>query len=247
MGTVVDRGSPTANIIQGLGLGIVLAVLSYFVGVQAGWIESVNLLEAFAVFTSYWSTYLCVKERRFNYPLGALSNAAYAVLFLSGGLVASAALTAFLVPYLVYGYIRWGKDRAARPVTRVAPKMIPIYLGVTAVGYVGIQAILVSLGTTLPMLDTGILVLSLLAQLLLDNKKVETWGVWAVVNVLAIYTYFTAGLFLVFFQYIFFMANTVYGAIEWNRSKRNAESLHADDRPAADAGTPAPVAVPVPA
>lgn len=238
MGTVVNRGPATRNIVEGLILGVVLTVLSYFVGTQAGWIESVNLLEAFAVFTSYWCTYLCVKERRVNYPLGAVSNVAYAILFIQGGLLASAALTAFLAPYLVYGWFRWGKDKAARPVTRVEPKMIPVYLGVTALGYIGVQAILTSLGTTLPLLDTGILVLSLLAQLLLDNKKIETWGVWVIVNVLAIYTYFTAGLFLVSFQYLFFLANTLYGAYCWNRSK-NA-SMGSIDRVAANQGALAP-------
>ena len=61
---------------------------------------------------------------------------------------------------------------------------------------------------------------TLLAQFLLDNKKLENWIVWAVVNVFAIYTYATSGLPLVAFQYVFFLANTAYGYVSWRRSWR---------------------------
>jgi nicotinamide mononucleotide transporter len=52
---------------------------------------------------------------------------------------------------------------------------------------------------------------------MLDNKKLENWHVWALVNIFAIYTYFSAGLALAGFQYIFFLANTVYGYYAWKR------------------------------
>ena len=74
-------------------------------------------------------------------------------------------------------------------------------------------------GGTLATTDSVILVGTMLAQFLLDNKKIENWAVWAVVNVFAIYTYFSAGLTLAGFQYIFFLANTVYGYVMWQRSK----------------------------
>jgi nicotinamide mononucleotide transporter PnuC len=76
------------------------------------------------------------------------------------------------------------------------------------------------LGGTLALIDSIILVATVIAQLMLDNKKVENWIVWGVVNVAAIYTYFHTGLFLVGVQYIFFLANTVYGYIEWRKSQK---------------------------
>ena len=68
--------------------------------------------------------------------------------------------------------------------------------------------------------DSVVLAGTLLAQFLLDNKKLENWIVWAVVNVFAIYTYATSGLPLVAFQYVFFLANTAYGYVSWRRSWR---------------------------
>src|SRR5690242_645929 len=81
-----------ANVLQGVVLGIILTALSYGVGLGAGWIASLSWLEVFAVFTSYVCTYLCVMERRINYPIGAISTAAYMVLFYQFGLVASMAI-----------------------------------------------------------------------------------------------------------------------------------------------------------
>lgn len=235
---VVDaRPGPRNNIIQGTVLAVVLTLLSYAVGLQFEWLDTVNYLEAFAVFTSYLCTYLCVKERRLNYPIGAVSTAAYAVLFFQSGLVASAALNLYLVPTLVYGWFRWNKDEVTRPVQHVSLKMVPLYLLVTAAFFTGGFFLLTAFGTTLPLMDMGILALTMLAQFLLDNKKIETWFVWVLINVLAIYTYATAGLALVAFQYVFFLLNTAYGWFEWNRSMRNEQtSIRATDSDAAYQG-----------
>ncbi len=95
-----------------------------------------------------------------------------------------------------------------------------MYLLVTAGTYGAVLLILRLLDASLPVPDTAILILTMLAQFLLDNKKIETWAVWAVVNVLAIWTYSEAGLPLVAFQYFFFLINTLYGWQQWGRSIR---------------------------
>lgn len=210
---------------QAFAVAVVLTGVSYIVGVLAGWITEVNYLEAFAVFTSYACTYLCVKEKRFNYPIGALSTAAYCVLFFQQGLIASAILNLYLTPSLIYGWFRWGRDSAPRPVRHVELKWVPVYLGVTAIAYFGAVTLAGAFGGAFAPLDAIILVGTILAQFLLDNKRIETWMIWAVVNVVAIYTYFSADLHLAGFQYVFFLANTLYGWFEWKRSMNGLDRL----------------------
>lgn len=70
------------DILDSFVIALVLTGLSYAVGLSLRWETSLNWLEVFAVFTSYVSTYLCVKERRFNYPAGAVSTAAYTLAIL---------------------------------------------------------------------------------------------------------------------------------------------------------------------
>jgi len=219
--TIMPRREQGAlvNILQGVGLGLILTALSYMVGLQAGWITSLSLLEAFAVFTSYVCTFLCVVERRSNYPIGAISTAAYCVLFYQYGLMASMAINAFLSVYLLYGWIRWKSDADTRPVTRMTLRSWIATILVGGAGYLAVVGIASMLGGTLAWTDSLILAGTIVAQFMLDNKKLENWHVWALVNIFAIYTYFSAGLALAGFQYIFFLANTVYGYYMWKRSR----------------------------
>ncbi|HEY4964560.1 MAG TPA: nicotinamide riboside transporter PnuC [Candidatus Saccharimonadales bacterium] len=230
------RDKRTRDITESVVIGVVLTGLSYLAGLVFGWISihGFSWLEAFAVLTSYSCTWLCVKERRINYPIGAISSAAYAILFLKTGLLSSAILNAYLVPTLIYGWIRWRKDVITRPVTHVTLKWIPIYAIITGLGYAGAALLSQHSGGAMAWTDSVILAGSILAQFLLDNKKLENWIIWAVVNIFAIYTYATTGLPLVAVQYVFFLANTVYGYIIWRRSMNHVKSIHTYDGYAPD-------------
>lgn len=105
--------------------------------------------------------------------------------------------------------------------TRLAlDKWLLCYAAFTGGTYAVLNGILWYFDATLPAADSAILVLSILAQFLLDNKKLETWAVWAAVNVLAIYVYANAGLTLVALQFVLFLANTVYGFVQWRASRK---------------------------
>lgn len=212
----------TVDLTVSFVVATVLTGASYVAGLAYGWIDDISWLEAFAVFTSYSCTYLCVRQSRLNYPIGAISTVALSVLFWQQGLYSSAALNAYLAPALAYGWWRWGDDRDTRPVSRLAfDWWLLAYAGMTGGTYVALRLISDALGAALAPLDSAILVLSILAQLLLDNKKIETWAVWAIVNVIAIWTYWEAGLVVVALQFVFFLANTIYGWASWQWSARH--------------------------
>lgn len=210
----------TKKILQSLVVAKVLTAVSYAAGLHFGWIDSVNWLEAFSVFTSYACTYLCVVQSRTNYYFGVVSVAALSLLFFESGLYASMALNIYLIPTLLWGWYRWGRDEVTRPVTFVKLKWWPVYIGLTGYVWYGLTEIASYLGATLPATDSFILAGSILAQFLLDQKKIENWAIWAIINVVAIYTYWNAGLVIVALQFIFFLANTVYGAYMWNKSMK---------------------------
>ena len=81
-----------------------------------------------------------------------------------------------------------------------------------------------ALGGSFPLADSVILVGTVLAQLLLDNKKLETWVVWILVNVVATWVYFSAGLAIAGIQYVLFLANAVWGFVAWRRTMPEAAS-----------------------
>lgn len=234
-----DQGL-TTNLIQGTVLGIVLTALSYVVALNVNWITEVDLLEAFAVFTSYVCTFLFVMERRICYVIGAVSTVAYCVLFYRFDLNASMAINAFLTVYLAYGWYRWRADADTRPITRMSASNWLLTAVVTAVGYAIVVALSNAFNGALVWTDAVILVGTLAAQFTLDNKHRETWGIWIIVNIFAIYTYFTTELYLVGFQYIFFLLNAFWAYHVWSKSYHAQEppegtdwavSLWGDDLP----------------
>jgi nicotinamide mononucleotide transporter len=162
-------------------------------------------------------------ERRINYPIGAVSTIAYCVLFAQSALFASMAINAFLSVYLVYGWLRWKADEVTLPVTKMSILSWVLTLIVAGTGYLAVVGLATWFGGTLAWTDSLILVGTIMAQFMMDNKKIANWGVWAVVNIFAIYTYFHAGLALAGFQYIFFLANTAYGYYMWRKSHNEDE------------------------
>lgn len=208
--------------VQATLLAIGLTALSYAIGLAFGWVVSVSILEAFAVATSYACTWLCSHQSRWNYPIGVVTTAAYSVLFYQWGMLALAIFNLYLVFSLIYGWFRWGSDENTRPVTHVQPAW---YFGYGAAGlvilglFIGANMIFNPAGlAALNPIDVGLAVASGVAQLLLDNKKIETWPVWASINVVSIPFFLYSGLTLVAFQYIFFLINTVIGYKFWKKT-----------------------------
>lgn len=205
-----------------LVVAVVLTAFSYAVGLYFDWIKVIPWLELMSVFTSYSCTYLCVRESKWNFPMGILSVTLLGILFYDLKLYSSMVLSLYLVPVLVAGWWTWNNGGKQLPVTNITLKSwkTGVFLLACIATYLLLWSITAYLGAKLSATDSAILLLSIVAQYLLTIKKIENWFVWVLVNNLAIYTYFTAEAYLVGIQYIFFLANTMYGYYSWNRSMK---------------------------
>ena len=200
-------------------IGIVLTALSYAVAYAMSWDVTFNWLDATAVATSYSCTWLCVVQSRLNYLIGAVSVALYSALFFRDGYNALACFNLYLVGSLIYGWFRWGSDIKPRLVRSL--QLDRWTLGYVAIGgAIAAVCVVVNLyfpGTFRPI-DIWITALSGVAQTLLDNKRLQNWHVWLVVNILSMYTFYYAGMYIVLLQYVMFTVNTLLGYVSWKRS-----------------------------
>lgn len=200
---------------------IALTAVSYGVAVAAGWttFAALNPLEVAAVFTSYICTIMCVYQTRWNYPVGVVTTFLYSWLFFQWEMYAVAVFNLYLVFSLAYGWFRWGPDTNTRPVSRIKDRVgWLIYAAVGAAILALLLAVNAVFGVTITRTEIAITVLSGVAQFMLDNKKIENWIVWAVVNVASIWFYFQGELYLVALQYVFFLFNTGLGFARWRSS-----------------------------
>jgi nicotinamide mononucleotide transporter len=212
--------TPTKNIFVSLLIASLLTGFSYMFGVYFKFIKELNWLEIFAVWTSYSCTYLCVVQSRFNYIVGVVSVIALAALFYQQSLFGSMALQFYLIPWLIYGWFRWGSDLNTKPVENIGGDWVT-YLAAIAIPIVLGTTILISnhFDGSFVILDSIIFALSVSAQFLLDNKKLENWIIWIIVDIISVWEYWEQGLYVVAIQMGLFILNAVWGYYEWNKTR----------------------------
>lgn len=202
-------------------IGVIATGLSYLLGISLGWLSSeLNWFEVGAVALNYASFYLSVRRRRAFYLIGFAASALFIVAYFQANLLASAGLSAYLTIALFVGYWMWGKDSKPKlQVEHVQWKWVPAYLAVTAVAYLGAVLIVTALGGSFAFWDGAILIFTLLAQFLLDRKKIENWWVWIVgVNLAGTILYFASGLYFIAVQQLIFGIASVWGWWEWQKA-----------------------------
>lgn len=182
--------------------------------------EPINWIETASVFFSFACTWLCTRQVRFNYVLGVVSTTLLVITFYQAGLYGSMVLNIYLVPTVIIGWFMWGKDKNPRPVQHVQLKKIALYLFFTALTWTGAYFIITGFGGKMVALDGWLLVGTVLAQFLLDRKKIETWIVWILVNVVSVYVYFESGLYLLAAQFALFLANAIFAYFQWRKTMK---------------------------
>lgn len=209
-------------------VGVVLTGFSVLLALSLGWVDNVNGFEIGATIFNYASFYLCVKQRRAYYLIGILGYLFFVVVYLQANLLASTALSAYLSIALIVGWFMWRRDDNTLPVGRIGLKWWPVYILTTLAAYGGAVLVVTLLGGSFAPWDSVILVFTILAQFMLDRKKIENWAVWIIfVNGAGTVLYFTTGLYLVAIQQLLFGLFSVWGWYEWkksmdfNRSKKN--------------------------
>lgn len=194
--------------------GVLLLATHFLTHNPINWIETVS------VFFSFACTWLCTRQVRFNYVLGVISTVFLSITFWQAGLFGSMALNIYLVPTVVIGWFMWKKDTNPLPVEHVKLKKIGLYLVFTIVTWAGALFVIDFFGGKLALLDGWLLVGTVLAQFLLDRKKIETWVIWVIVDIVSVYVYFQSGLYLLSAQFLLFLANAVFAWFQWNKSMK---------------------------
>ena len=157
---------------------------------------------------------------------GILGCLLFGWLFFIGQLYADVTLQAFFVLTSALGWWHWLHDRGQaveRPVTRTSPAEMSLTLpaGVlTALGYGWLLHRFTD--AYAPFIDSTVLALSIVAQLLLLRRKLETWLFWFAANTLAVPLYASRGLWLTAFFYALFWLNAPLGLLRWRREFRRA-------------------------
>ena len=153
---------------------------------------------------------------------GIVASALFGVLFFNNQLYADSTLQVFFLITGVLGWIGWNaKNEPTLKITNTPKNEIVTY-------FVSAILVAVAYGMLLhkftdayaPFVDSAVLTLSVVGQLMLMRKRVETWLVWVAVNTISVPLFWSRELYMTSILYGFFWVNAIVSYYQWKKIQR---------------------------
>lgn len=158
---------------------------------------------------------------------GIVGCTLFAVVFLQSRLYADTILQAFFIILSVIGWWQWlhGRHGDALPVTSLPPRRLLWQVGAGVVGAL-LYGFLLRRFTNAyaPFLDSTVLAFSIVAQLLMMRRHVQSWPFWLLVNTIAVPLYASRGLYLTAVLYAGYWINAVVSWRHWRKLQGAAQA-----------------------
>jgi len=152
----------------------------------------------------------------------------FAIVFTQSRLYADVVLQAFFLVTSAWGWWQWlhGDRGASLAVTRAAPAMLALSVIVGIAAALGYGALLYRFTDAYaPFVDSVVLVFSVIAQVLLMQRRVESWPFWLLVNSIAVPLYASRGLYLTSLLYAAYWVNALVSWRHWRGLARADERV----------------------
>jgi nicotinamide mononucleotide transporter len=185
--------------------------------------------EVFGFLTGAGCVALLVRQNIWNWPLGIANNLTFIVLFNRTGLYADVGLQVFYIAISLYGWWHWlhgGRDHGTLTVSRVRPGTALLLAGAVALSTALLTFLLRRYtNSTVPVLDSLITSLSLVAQFMMTRKWVENWPVWILANCISVGLLIFKGLYVTSLLYVVYQGLCLMGWKEWRAALRPNEAV----------------------
>ena len=193
-----------------------------------------SLLELIATITGAIAVGLSALENVWSWIIGLLNVTLAFFLFYQIQLYPDMFLQVFFFVTNIIGFWHWKFPKAAEAnaineliITRLSLKNFAILSGIGVLGTIvmgnfsanlhELAPNLFSLPSAFPYMDSFTTVMSIVATFMMIRKKVETWWIWLVVDVIATYMYYIKDVKLYTLLYFVFVIIAAFGAWEWTK------------------------------
>lgn len=188
-----------------------------------------SILEAAAALLGVVNVALIIRRNVWNYPFGLTMVAAYTVVFAEARLYSDALLQVFFFAIQIYGWWAWLRGRGRDGLIVVERLQAGGRLAALA-ACAGISAGLgwamaAHTDAAVPYWDAAIAGTSIVAQLLMSRRKIESWLLWIAVDMAAVALFWSRGLGVTAALYLLFLGMAVAGLAAWKRASERREAL----------------------
>ena len=156
-----------------------------------------------------------------NYPFALAAVSVYAVVFHDARLYSDMALQGFFFALNLYGWAAWMRAREDRgvPVGWMTDHARMAWGVATIIAWIVWSSLMHRYTDAIaPWVDGAIAMLSITAQWLLARRRVESWWVWILVDLIAVPLFAWRGLYATSIVYVILLGLSIDGLIQWRRA-----------------------------
>lgn len=190
-----------------------------------------SYIELFGTIFGLLAVYWASRENILTWPASLIQVTIFFILFYQINLYADMFLQVYFFIVSIFGWYNWlspkNKVKSQLPISKMTLKEIKFYtilliIGTIVIGYTMSQIHLwlpnaFAEPAAFPFPDAFTTTASILAMILLSQKKIENWLLWIAVDVVAVYLYYLKEILFVSVEYVIFLIICIFGYINWKK------------------------------
>lgn len=187
------------------------------------WISG-NYIEVFGAITGIIYVILEIRQKIWLWPVGIVTSAVYIWVFYTSGFYADGSLQIYYLVISVVGWYWWTKGRRDEEKSGLSVSRLKLKTGVVlGVVFVVLYFVMWFVLTRftdspVPVWDSFITSLSIVATWMLARKIYEHWYLWIIVNTVSSVLFLYRGLYPTMVLYIIYCIMSFSGLRVWKRS-----------------------------
>lgn len=192
---------------------------------------TISYVEMIGTLFGLISVYLATKTNILTWVIGIINELFLFILFFQVQLYADMFLQVFFFVVTLYGWYIWKQIPKENGITKTELKtkfwlLCVILVGTSIVGFLisNIHMYLPQYFKTeasYPYGDSFVMVLSIVATILLAQKKIETWYLWITVDIVCVFLFYKKGIAFLALEYFVFLGLATYGFLNWKKQLNN--------------------------
>jgi len=202
------------------------------------WDYQISWLELVGTIFNLACVILAAKRKIATWPVGIIGVVLFMLLFYQIRLYADFGEQIFYFVTSITGWIAWsrarksGRKKKEVAITNNSLKVNLYWAGAIIVGTILTSIFLFNIDTllpalfpepaSLPILDAVTTMMSFAAQILMMRRKLESWYLWIIVDIMAVGVYWYKGVPFVALLYFGFLINAIYGYMNWRKDYRKS-------------------------
>jgi len=172
--------------------------------------------------------WLLVRRSIWNFPVAMAMVTLIGITLFEARLYSECGLQAFFFVVNAIGWAQWNRavgDADTVPVTWMTNSSRITWAAITAGLSLSLGWLMHALtNAALPFADSAVTGASVAAQLLLNNRKIENWVLWVLIDLVSIGLYLYRDLHFLAILYVAFLFISILGLREWMRADRSSPS-----------------------